>query len=185
MVDADDTMESRGLPAASYSAISELVAKQDIYEVLCRYCRGIDRLDLELVRDCYHPDATDHHVSFEGQRDEFIEWLSIELRKLDGTMHTIGNHLIELQGELARSETYVHTSTWTRSSDGSGDSYSITGTRYVDTFECRGGVWRIAERWAVRSWARSNGVYIGPISVESPIARRDRDDLVYKPLPGR
>jgi hypothetical protein len=33
--------------------IDQLLAKQEIYEVLVRYCRGIDRLDEELVRACY------------------------------------------------------------------------------------------------------------------------------------
>ncbi|SDZ41729.1 hypothetical protein SAMN05216215_10714 [Saccharopolyspora shandongensis] len=57
-----------------------------IYEVQCRYCRGIDRLDLELVRSCYHPGAVDHHVSFDGDRDQFIAWLDVELRKAAGSI---------------------------------------------------------------------------------------------------
>jgi len=38
-------------------AITELVDERDIRNVLTRYCRGIDRIDMELVRSCYHPDA--------------------------------------------------------------------------------------------------------------------------------
>ncbi|MEI6002085.1 hypothetical protein H3V53_34635 [Paraburkholderia bengalensis] len=33
-----------------------------------RYCRGIDRIDWDLVRTCYHPDAFDEHGSSGGGR---------------------------------------------------------------------------------------------------------------------
>ncbi|AII10540.1 nuclear transport factor 2 family protein [Rhodococcus opacus] len=163
-------------------AVAELIAKQEIYEVLCRYCRGIDRLDLELVRSCYHPDARDHHVSFDGTRDEFIDWVDAELRQMDGTMHSIANHLVELDGDRARCETYVNTYSWSATSTRPAHN-SLTGTRYVDTFELRAGVWRIAERWAVRSWIRtdSDGV-VQAGSGPGPAARRDRGDLVYRPI---
>ena len=49
-----------------------LVARQQIADVIYRYARGIDRLDLELVRACYHPDAYDDHGSMGGTVDEFI-----------------------------------------------------------------------------------------------------------------
>ncbi len=48
------------------SGLQELLSKQAIYELQCRYCRGIDRMDQALVRSCYHPDATDEHGSFSG-----------------------------------------------------------------------------------------------------------------------
>ena len=40
-----------------------------------RYSRGIDRLDAEAVRSCYHPDGTDEHTGFAGPRDEFVDWV--------------------------------------------------------------------------------------------------------------
>lgn len=46
-----------------------------LYGVIARYCRGIDRLDMALVRSAYHPDGVDHHTGFDGGRDEFIDWV--------------------------------------------------------------------------------------------------------------
>lgn len=35
-------------------AVRVLLDKQAITEVVLRYCRGVDRLDMALVRSCYH-----------------------------------------------------------------------------------------------------------------------------------
>ena len=45
--------------------LSRLLDRNEIEEVVLRYCRGIDRRDFDLVRSCYHPDATDRHGSFD------------------------------------------------------------------------------------------------------------------------
>ena len=42
--------------------VTAVVAKQDITDVLMRYCRAVDRIDAALLRSCYHPDATEDHV---------------------------------------------------------------------------------------------------------------------------
>ena len=55
--------------------VQGLLDKQAVYEVVLRYCRGVDRLDLEAVRDCYHPDGVDHHTGFSGTRDEYVLWV--------------------------------------------------------------------------------------------------------------
>ena len=75
---------------------AELWAEAQIRKVLQRYARGVDRLDLDLVRSCYHADATDSHGSFEGSVDEFVEWVGRVLRRYDATMHFLGNPLVEL-----------------------------------------------------------------------------------------
>jgi hypothetical protein len=160
--------------------VADLVAKQEIYDVLCRYCRGIDRLDLDLVRACYHPDAVDHHNGFSGGLEEFLAWAETSLRQMDGTMHSICNHLVEVDGDVAVAETYVHTTHWTaRPLKPSHNAQ--TGTRYVDVFERREGVWRIAERWAVRSWIRTeeNGLEVHADAALGPVGRRDRQDPLY------
>ena len=55
------------------AAIDELLAKQEIRDALMRYSRGIDLLDLELVKSAYHPDAYDDHGTFKGNAFEFAE----------------------------------------------------------------------------------------------------------------
>ena len=75
--------------------LDRLVAEAEIRRVVARYCRGIDRMDLDLVRSCYHHDARDEHGSFSGPVDEYIEWVAGLLSKYDATMHFIGNQLVE------------------------------------------------------------------------------------------
>src|SRR5262245_17777267 len=52
--------------AVDAPAVRVLLDKQAIQEVLARYCRGVDRADLELLRSVYHPDAIDNHGTFNG-----------------------------------------------------------------------------------------------------------------------
>ncbi len=81
--------------------VQGLVDRQAIADVVLRYCRGIDRLDLELVRDCYHADATDEHGTFTGTRDEYVEWVAGVLTRFTGTMHVVANQLIEFDRATA------------------------------------------------------------------------------------
>ena len=88
--------------------LETLLAKQEIGDVIYRYPRGIDRLDFDLVRSCYHPDAVDDHGAFKGNVDEFIEMCREFLPRWTATMHFMGNVLIdEIDGTAARAETYA------------------------------------------------------------------------------
>src|SRR5579863_8399880 len=68
-------------------SMEELLDRQAIRDVVYRYCRGIDRLDMKLVRSCYHPDGIDHHTGFDGKRDDYVEWVRGGLGRMAGTMH--------------------------------------------------------------------------------------------------
>ena len=37
--------------------VEELSARAEIHDVLLRYCRGLDRVDMKLVRGAFHDDA--------------------------------------------------------------------------------------------------------------------------------
>ena len=37
--------------------LEQLLAKQEIYELACRYSRGLDRLDRALLESVFTPDA--------------------------------------------------------------------------------------------------------------------------------
>ncbi|MFD4467215.1 nuclear transport factor 2 family protein [Rhodococcus sp. NPDC058505] len=148
--------------------------KQEIREVVLRYCRGIDRLDFDLVRSCYHPDGIDHHTGFDGTVDEYIAWVQPKLTQLGGTMHHVGNHLVELYGDTALSEAYATNVHWGHATRGDFTS----GARFVDLMERRGARWAIAERWAVREWTRSDaGRMIAPEAAGPRGARGGRDLL--------
>ena len=169
--------------------IADLVVKARIRDVLLRYCRGIDRLDLELVRSCYHADATDEHGTFVGTRDEYVDWVGGVLTRFTGTMHTVSNQLIELgrgdggdaDADTARCETYGVAYHWGDPPDDHRRNFT-TGFRYVDRFARRDGEWRIARRVAVREWTQivtAEQQWLIPPERDGRRGRRDRDDAVY------
>ena len=165
-------------------ALAALVAKREIEEVVLRYCRGVDRMDRDLVRSCYHPDARDEHGSFRGGVDEFVDWVFGLLARYEGTMHFVGNVLVELAGDAAVAESYGIAWHWSR--DPRPQWNLVTGFRYLDRFERRGdGAWRIARRIAVTEWSRVDDParrWTPPPGL--PMGRRDRDDALYALLEG-
>ncbi len=131
--------------------LQALLDKQEIKEVILRYCRGIDRRDFALVRSCYHEDARDHHGSFDGTVDEFVTWVDRLTARYRWTMHLVGNVLIEFgEDGVAACETYGVS--FHRSDDPRPFMSVATGFRYVDRFEKRADTWRIADRTAIGEW---------------------------------
>ncbi len=162
--------------------IERLVDRRTIADVVLRYCRGIDRLDLQLVRDCYHPDATDEHGTFTGTRDEYVDWVAGILTRFTGTMHVVANQLIEIDGDTAHCETYGVAYHWGDPPDDTRRNFT-TGFRYVDHFARRDGEWRIARRIAVREWTHvvpPEQQLVIPPERDGRRGRRDRDDAVYE-----
>ena len=161
--------------------VGDLVDRQAIADVVLRYCRGIDRLDLDLVRSCYHADATDEHGTFLGTRDEYVDWVAGVLTRFTGTMHVVANQLIEVHGDDAHSETYGVAYHWGDPPDDHRRNFT-TGFRYVDRFARRDGEWRIARRVAVREWTQvvpAEQQLVIPPERDGRRGRRDRDDAVY------
>jgi predicted nuclease with RNAse H fold len=168
-------------------ALQALVDRQAIADVLTRYVRGVDRLDRDLVRSCYHDDATDEHGSFSGGVDAYVDWAFGLLRRYDATMHLLGPTLVELAGDVALVETYgVAHHRAAPAADGTFDAKRnlVTGFRYIDRFERRDGAWRIAKRVATTEWSRIDDP-AGWWSVPDHLrrGRRDEQDPVYWLVP--
>jgi SnoaL-like domain len=95
------------MEAKSEADLRVLLDKQEIHEVMMRYCRAVDRVDEELLRSVYHPDAVDNHGLFNGKASDFVPWCIRQLREAyTATQHFIGNELIEVQGDQAWCEFY-------------------------------------------------------------------------------
>ena len=135
------------------SKLQTVIDKQEIYDVLMRYCRGIDRCDMEVLRSAYHPDAIDEHGIFNGSASEFCEFILPRQRVYSHSMHSICNVLSEVDGDKAHVESYYVAYIYTKGDDG--EFYDTTvGGRYVDRFEKRDDVWKIAHRVVVMDWNR-------------------------------
>lgn len=165
--------------------IRELLDERAIRKVLHLYCRGIDRLDRELVASCYHADATDEHGSFSGGVDGFLDWSFRLLERYERTQHFLGSSLVEFGAAgsgTARVESYgvaVHVTP-----GGPPEHNLTTGFRFIDRFEARAdGVWRIASRVATTEWVRASAAEEDwPIGEHLRQGRRDREDPIYDPF---
>ena len=150
------------MPTPSAAELTDLVDDLAIRRVLYRYCRGIDRLDLEMVRACYHPDATDNHGDYSGGVDGFLEYVRGARAVYESTMHTLGNILIEIDGDVARSEAYALAQHRIPPRGRHPQRDNWVGLRYIDRFERRDDrQWRIAERICVYEWTRTDPVEPG------------------------
>jgi hypothetical protein len=140
--------------------------RQAIHDVIIRYCRGVDRSDPDLVLSAFHDDAIDNHFGAVLPFREAIGTLKAA-RSADGrptskttSMHNICNVLIELEGDVARCETYV-TVIVRIPHEGGAIDWTHAG-RYVDRFERRQGEWRIAYRTVVYDLERFDAVVPAP-----------------------
>lgn len=139
-------------------SLTQLIDRQAIKDVIYRYARGVDRMDSDLIRSCYHPDALDDHgTGVTMSVDQFIEWAIPFLRKYVSTMHLMANILVEFDGDLARVETYAVAYHRLRLGESGAQDLSV-GVRYVDRFARRDGEWRIANRVLVPAWRRLDDV---------------------------
>lgn len=136
--------------------VDRLKDRQAIYDCLMRYCRGVDRLDVDLLKSAYHHDATDDHGIFSGNAWEFAEFLgpfdaSIGVRQ---QTHRVDHSLIEFTGpDSAVVESY--NLTFIDAETDAGMAAATVGGRYLDRFERRAGVWKIAHRLYVMDWNRN------------------------------
>lgn len=166
-----------------------LLDKQEIHELHARYCRGIDRLDPDLVRSTFHPDAIEVHPPwFVGLAHEYVDRSA---QHSSGSLrgpwfHMIANELIEVHGDIAYSEMYL----WNINRyEEEGVDFFLAG-RYVERIERRDGVWRTAWRCRLHDITRVDP--IGAIWSESwpPVppeahGSKDKDDMSYRiPRPG-
>jgi hypothetical protein len=155
-----------------------LVDEAAIRQVVASYARGIDRLDLELVRDCYHPDATDRHPGFDGRRDDYIEWLRSMLAHQTLTMHVMANTLVDLVGDQAAVETYGVA--YHAGDPPENERWNFAaGFRYLDRFERRDGRWRIADRVVAMEWTQPWFTDPDRRTRLGVVGRRDGDDPLY------
>jgi len=121
--------------------LQEMIDRHEIWQVLQRYGRGLDRVDVELVRSCYFDDAIEDHGHFVGSPDGFIEWANNASMNYLSTQHGLMNHSCELDGDDAYAETYyLFTGVAAQA-----PHFMSTG-RYIDHFQRRDGEWRIANR---------------------------------------
>ena len=136
------------------SIAAEMADREAIRQCLYRYCRGIDRMDADLILSAYWPDATDEHGNFAARTaQEFVDHAMPILQGMEQTSHFLGNILIEVDGNEAYVESYVQAFHRLRKPDGTRYE-NISSSRFLDRMERRDDEWRIKRRVVVRDWFR-------------------------------
>ena len=134
--------------------LQALLDKQAIVEVVLRYTRALDRMDWPLLRTCYHADAYHDHGMWKGPAMGFVDYCASTLPTMDRTLHVVHNTLVNRESAThASAESYcsaLHRVASTKSPGGFA-SHTVH-VRYVDCFERRDRLWKIARRVVVFEW---------------------------------
>lgn len=177
------------------SRVQLLLDKNDIREVLDRWCMALDRLDGERLASCFHPDASlEQWTSRDAQGAPIVvqlggpaELVANALPKagefFELTHYSIGSTRIEVKVDKARSECYFFGPKVYRERGNDPRQLRLAGGRYLDRFESRNGEWRISHRRVITDWAahvslpdRDTAAFKMMPTAEAAILRRDRSD---------
>ncbi len=164
--------------------VAELIARQQISDVMLRYARGVDRQDWQSVRACFHDDAIDQHGDFSGTVDQLISSVAERHASIPFSMHLLGNCLIEFSDrEHAIVETYFvaiqrHQAAAAEAAPGSAD-LEVFG-RYCDRFERRNGVWKITARFVAYDSTRRQPSTHHLLELAGIFKPRDTSDPIFR-----
>lgn len=137
--------------------LEEISAHLEIRQALATYSRGVDRWDVDLLKQAYHAESMDNHTMFNGPGWEFAEFITDFCRKTGGvSQHHITNIYIELHGDSANVETYYIAYHQLNDEEAGTSKLLNTGGRYLDRFEKRNRQWKIAQRICTIDWSREN-----------------------------
>ncbi|WP_372782699.1 nuclear transport factor 2 family protein [Litorivivens sp.] len=161
------------------TSLQTLVDKQDITELIYRYCRSVDRLDEALGYSIWHDDGiADYGDFYRGPGRGVIDLICDNHRHTLHHSHQLANILINVDGEQAGSEAYVTANL--RVKQGETTQQITVWTRYIDRWEKRDGRWGLVKRKALRDFDEVREVT--PMSQPQSEGSRDRLDPSYSAL---
>lgn len=193
--------QTTAMTGADIARLERLADIHEIVQVLYRYCAAVDRLDADRLATCFHTDGTDDHGIFEGPASEFVPWVMGFVGAWVSTQHDISNPIVEIDpDDPDRAVSECHWTGYYRmpapavsAAHDDRDGVSTPGTagagaqpvvdqlavgRYLDRFERRDGVWRIAHRTCVTDFTHDLGEAPAP-RLHRLAGRRDRRDLSF------
>lgn len=161
-------------------ALQALIDKQAIAEAMLRFCHGVDRCDLEMLKSAFWEEGTADYGAFVGPSWTFCNILIPTLKEMTSTMHNVVGSLITLNGNNAKVISNCVAYHQVPSPDGAIEI--VSGGRYLDSFEKRGDDWRILNRIFVLDWNRtgpSSSSFDGMFEQMTTRGARYPDDPCY------
>lgn len=124
--------------------VQYLLDRQAIQDVIHTHARGHDRFDIDLLTAAYYPDGIDEHgASAVNTGSDYANWANaIHAGGSQLHLHNITTHTCEIKDAIAHAESYVLVGLL----NPDGKSVRLINGRYIDRFEKRDGVWKIALR---------------------------------------
>ncbi|HWP66843.1 MAG TPA: nuclear transport factor 2 family protein [Candidatus Limnocylindria bacterium] len=130
--------------------LRELADRQAIRDLVTRYACAVDRRDFDAVAACFTPDAETDYTFFAGPIAEVLEKIRAGVGGFAMTMHVLGNHLAEVRGDTATSETYAVC--YHRRPGVPDGAQLVVAMRYLDELVRTPAGWRIRRRRATVEW---------------------------------
>lgn len=138
-------------------------SEREIRRLVHNSCRGADRCDPSLLESIYHADAIDEHgINPTNTAREYLDYMPVHRPHLEALQHHATNHVIAINGDYAEGEAYVFA--YHRYKEGGVSTIVAVGGRYLDKYERRDGVWKIAHRVCMEDWS---------VKVPAPPARKE------------
>jgi len=167
--------------------LDALLDRQDILDCLTRFSRGMDRSDRDIYLSAFHDDAEMAAGPFVGSAADCWDW-AVPMHE-EGqilTHHSLLNNTVEIDGDVAHSETYYIFVARNRD-----ESLVMAGGRYIDRLEKRDGAWKIALRTNIIEWAGMPPAIPPPfadvpdIALNGASSRSQEDPSYRRPLTNR
>jgi hypothetical protein len=156
--------------------LAALADREAIKDLIYRYCRSVDRLDVPLGHSIWHDDAIADYGPevYQGPGKGVIDLICQQHRHALHHSHQVTNVIIELAGDRASSESYVIAAL--RVMRGEELQQITVWSRYLDTWSKRNGRWGLDRRLTIRDFDE-----IRPVKemMRHQVGRRDRSDPSY------
>jgi hypothetical protein len=153
-----------------------------ITDLIYRYCRSVDRLDVPLGHSIWHEDGIADYgeTVYQGNGRGVIDYICAQHLHTLHHSHQVSNIIIELDGDRAGSESYVTASL--RMMRGEQLKQMTVWGRYIDRWSRRDGRWGLDKRISIRDFDEVRDVVA---MGNHDIGRRDRSDPSYTVLVGK
>jgi hypothetical protein len=150
-----------------------------ITDLIYRYCRAVDRLDIPLGHSVWHADGhADYGADvYQGNGRGVIDHICAQHLHTLHHSHQVSNIIVTLRGDVAGSESYVTANLRLKRGDQL-LQMSVWG-RYIDRWSRRDGRWGLENRLSIRDFDEVREVRA---MHDHDVGRRDSSDPSYAVL---
>lgn len=159
--------------------VRRMLDEHAIRRMIMSYGRAVDRLDREMLASFFHPDAVEHHGTYDGPARDFVAHaIDHALPRFTTTTHYVVNCLVDVDGDEATAESGL-IAAHVRGEPGS-ESVDWMHARLLDRLVRYEATWKIMERTVVHDWDMTEPIE-RVVGWEGVFTRgtRDRDDPSY------